>query len=230
MRKTAGVALLVLVLVAVAGAVPGDRAVAEHAPGRTYYGATSEGGTVTVWLSADGTRIRALYLTFAGAPTTCAAIAGGFPVDQHRFAATITDSQGSVMSVSGVFGQGGRALGTTTIGVRASGLVGCPQRDVSWTALPATMGAITRGDVPDDGFGLVVFGGGNSTQLWLASGCPRASATFWVPDRSGGFAVYIPGTTVSVVNRGWFDHFPGGLLPADQPVIVRCGGSMSSQA
>lgn len=82
-------------------------------------------------------------------------------------------------------------------------------------------GRITAGGVPTSGgFGLIVFGGGTGAQLLAASGCPAASAAFWVAE-GGDFVTYVPGSTIGAVNAAWEARFPGGI-PAGTALMGRC--------
>ena len=91
-------------------------------------------------------------------------------------------------------------------------------------------GRIVSGATPVLGGGpsAFVFSGGSSEQLLMAAGCPRDGAVFWTGDGRGGFAVWIPATTVTVVNEAWDARFGGGLaIPPDTAVIGRCGLTMA---
>ena len=75
------------------------------------------------------------------------------------------------------------------------------------------------GEVPDYGFGLVVFSGGSGMDLVAASGCPLQTARFWATV-GGKFVVYIPGAKVAAANAAWLAAFPDGL-PANTPLLGR---------
>lgn len=93
----------------------------------------------------------------------------------------------------------------------------------SATATPATgSGRLTAGEITrGGGIGLVVYGGGSSEQLVMASGCPREQVVFWAT--SGGvFVTFVPGSSIGAVNAAWHARYPNGL-PANTPLIARCG-------
>jgi hypothetical protein len=85
----------------------------------------------------------------------------------------------------------------------------------------ATTTANISGSIPASGFGLIVFSGGTSQQLVVASGCPVATAAYWSTDAHGGFVVYVPGTSITTVNAAWNAQFSLGI-PANTPLIGRC--------
>ena len=85
---------------------------------------------------------------------------------------------------------------------------------------PSGDASIVTGEVPDHGFGLVVFSGGSSADIVAASGCPLQTARFWATS-GGKFIVYIPGAKVAAANAAWFAAFPSGL-PANTPLLGRC--------
>ncbi|MGE0228941.1 MAG: IPT/TIG domain-containing protein [Dehalococcoidia bacterium] len=85
-----------------------------------------------------------------------------------------------------------------------------------------TAPTIINGSIPrDGGFGLFVFGGGSNEDLVEASGCPKATATFWATNSSGQFVTFIPGAAVQAVNGAWNQLFPQGI-PYNTPLIGRC--------
>ena len=87
---------------------------------------------------------------------------------------------------------------------------------------PNNRGKITTGSIPAaGGFGLVVFGGGTSTQLVAASGCPAATAVYWASNAEGNFDSYVPGTGIAVVNAAWTARFEQGI-PESTPLLGRC--------
>jgi len=89
-------------------------------------------------------------------------------------------------------------------------------------AANAAPGTIISGSVPTSGgFGLFVFGGGTIAQLVTATGCPAASMAVWAT-AGGSFIVYVPGTTISVVNAEFLATFPGGNIPANTPFVGKC--------
>ena len=86
--------------------------------------------------------------------------------------------------------------------------------------IPTSDARIVTGEVPDHGFGLVVFSGGSGTDLVVASGCPLKTARFWATV-GGKFVVYISGAKVAAANAAWLAAFPNGL-PANTPLLGRC--------
>jgi hypothetical protein len=79
---------------------------------------------------------------------------------------------------------------------------------------------ITAGAVPrDGGFGLVVFGGGSLRDLVTAVGCPSV-VTLWFAS-NGSFVIYVPGTSIGVVNAPFRALFPGDISP-NTALIARC--------
>jgi hypothetical protein len=89
------------------------------------------------------------------------------------------------------------------------------------TVMHTKMLIVSGGVPPGGGFGLLVFAGGSTADLVTASGCPVATAAFWVSDGAGGFVVYVPGTAIAVVNADWNAKFAMGI-PANTPLIGRC--------
>jgi len=85
-----------------------------------------------------------------------------------------------------------------------------------------SQGRLTYGSIPPDGgFELVIFAGGSSLDLVVASACPPSTATFWTTDDAGSFVIYIPGSEVEAVNSSWFAKFPG-QIPDGTPLLGRC--------
>jgi hypothetical protein len=85
-----------------------------------------------------------------------------------------------------------------------------------------SQGHFTYGSIPlEGGFELVIFAGGSNLDLLAASRCPFTTASFWATNDTGAFVIYLPGTTVDVVNAGWHEKFPGGI-PAGTPLLGRC--------
>lgn len=88
----------------------------------------------------------------------------------------------------------------------------------------ATTGRITSGEIPERGFGLIVFSGGSSSLLVataMAEGCSDLERlSFFAADGRGVFVAYIP-SAPPFVNAAWLDLFPSGL-PAGQPLVARC--------
>jgi hypothetical protein len=89
----------------------------------------------------------------------------------------------------------------------------------------ATTGSITAGSIPTTGFGLIVFSGGTTESLVAtatAAGCTSiAQMSFFAADGNGAFVAYIA-SAPPFVNGGWLTLFAGGI-PANQPLIARCG-------
>lgn len=84
-------------------------------------------------------------------------------------------------------------------------------------------GKLTYGEVPrEGGFALVVFGGGLSLDLVYASGCPPATASFWTTDNAGRFVIYLPASTVTVVNAAWEAKWGVEGIPEGTPLLGRC--------
>lgn len=88
----------------------------------------------------------------------------------------------------------------------------------------AQAGTIIGGNAPPaaGGFGTFIYGGGSFDLLVTASGCPAASSAFFHNKADGSFAVYIPGTTVSVVNEEIMTMFGGDNIPLGTIFIGRC--------
>jgi len=86
--------------------------------------------------------------------------------------------------------------------------------------------AITSGQVPESGFGLIVFSGGSNAELVaaaLADGCAQqVTLRFYATTSQGKFVVFIPVSTVAAVNAAWNALFPGGI-PAGRPLLAACG-------
>ncbi len=95
------------------------------------------------------------------------------------------------------------------------------QGAASVTVTVATSTTVGVSTLPPTGFGLFVFNGGSQQRLLDVTGCPPASAAFWVTDGQGSFVIYVPGTTVTAVNQRWLSMFPQGL-PANTAVLGRC--------
>ena len=81
-------------------------------------------------------------------------------------------------------------------------------------------GRIVSGVVPQQGIGLIVFGGGTDTELLAASGCPSETAAFW-SFQEGQYVQLLPGVPIPIVNAEWRNKFPQGI-PADTPLMARC--------
>ena len=87
------------------------------------------------------------------------------------------------------------------------------------TTPPTGNSRLIFGSIPARGYGLVVFTGGSTMELLLASGCTTTGA-FWAANNSGGFVTYISGAP-TVVNTAWNTRFASGI-PANTPLIARC--------
>jgi uncharacterized protein YjdB len=97
----------------------------------------------------------------------------------------------------------------------------------TWTA--QVLGTFISGRVPFSGFGLIVWGGGDSSLLSSAAGCGTltSSLRFWATEivrNRGEFVVYIPASRVTAVNARWFSLFPGGFVPSGEVLLSTCGG------
>jgi hypothetical protein len=79
----------------------------------------------------------------------------------------------------------------------------------------AQAGTIVGGNKPP-------YGGGSFASLVTASGCPAATSAFFQNKADGSFAVYIPGTQVSVVNAEIEALFPGDNITLGTIFIGRC--------
>jgi hypothetical protein len=80
---------------------------------------------------------------------------------------------------------------------------------------------ILSGGVPDEGFGLFVFGGGTNYDLVEAVDCAADTLTFWATNEDGDFVTYIPGAIVEAANAAWNALFPDGI-PPNTALIGRC--------
>lgn len=116
-----------------------------------------------------------------------------------------------------------RSVGTVVVQVLSPEAVlatGTPT--FTYTATPPA-GQITAGTVPNSGLGLIRFSGGTNEQLTLAAiaqGCSTSRLSFF-STVGGRFVVFIPGTSIGVVNADWNARFPGGV-PAETPLLVAC--------
>jgi hypothetical protein len=88
----------------------------------------------------------------------------------------------------------------------------------------AQAGTIIGGNKPPagGGFGSFVYGGGSFADLVTASGCPQESAAYFYNKPNGSFAVYIPGTQVSIVNQDIMGLFPNDSIPLGTIFLGRC--------
>ncbi len=79
------------------------------------------------------------------------------------------------------------------------------------------------GAISSKGISLAMYGGGTTQALvtsTTSAGCPATSLAMWVID-AGKFIGYIAGAP-AIVNADWEKKFPASI-PANTPVIVRCG-------
>ncbi len=85
-----------------------------------------------------------------------------------------------------------------------------------------SQGHFTYGAIPPEGgFELVIFGGGTILDLVAAAACPPAAGAFWTTDDVGNFVIYLPGSTVAIVNAAWNEKFPGEI-PSGTPLLGKC--------
>jgi hypothetical protein len=76
---------------------------------------------------------------------------------------------------------------------------------------------------PAGGWGTFAFCGGTFAELLAASGCPAATSVFFHNTPDGAFAVWVPGTQVSVVNAAILALFSGSPpIPAATIFTARC--------
>ena len=75
----------------------------------------------------------------------------------------------------------------------------------------AVRSQLLSGEIPQGGFGLIVFGGGTNAALVESSTCPVDRLAFWVVE-GGRFVSFIPAAPAGV-NAAWNTRFPGGLPP-----------------
>jgi len=75
--------------------------------------------------------------------------------------------------------------------------------------VPTECGKLLFGSKPPaaGGFGTFAINCGDVADLVTVSGCPQATATFFYNKPDGGFAVYIPGSAVVVVNAEFLGIF-----------------------
>jgi hypothetical protein len=89
----------------------------------------------------------------------------------------------------------------------------------------APSGGILFGNRPPagGGFGTFAFGGGTLEQLLSASGCPPATAVFFYNKPDGGWAVWVPGSQVALVNAEFRAIFSGSPpIPAGTIFTAKC--------
>ena len=98
-------------------------------------------------------------------------------------------------------------------------------KTISYTVLAQSTGSggILFGNKPPlgGGYGTFAFGGGTFEQLLATSGCPSVSAVFFYNKPDGAFAVWIPGTTVSLVNQEIIGIF-SATIPSGTIFTARC--------
>ena len=87
-------------------------------------------------------------------------------------------------------------------------------------------GRITGGALVSSGMASVVFGGGTSDELVVASGCGRTELRFWATAPKGDLVLYAPAAP-EAANARWEELFPFGI-PADTPLVAVCGGSVTA--
>ena len=215
-QRCAWFAALGLTLLLAALVLAGATASAQLSAPAVYYGTglaqgdaveASIGGRSCVASTADG---RGEWLLVVPADAACAPRDGDrveFAVNGARANETASWALGAIPS------NVERGI-TLTRAASAS-----PSATASAAASKA--GTFLSGEIPHaGGFGLVVFGGGTTSQLLDASGCPRATAAFYVT-AGARFVSYIPGALVGEVNAAWNTRFADGL-PAGIALIGRC--------
>jgi hypothetical protein len=85
-----------------------------------------------------------------------------------------------------------------------------------------SQGRFTYGAIPPaGGYELVIFAGGTNLDLLAAAGCPYATVSFWATNDAGAFVIYLPASTVDIVNAAWNEKFPGDI-PAGTPLLGSC--------
>ncbi len=92
-------------------------------------------------------------------------------------------------------------------------------------ATSASCGQILFGTKPPlgGGTGTFAFSCGSLPQLLTASGCPQATATFFYNKPGGGFAVWIPGSSVAAANAEFLSIFNGDPpIPVNTIFTVKC--------
>ena len=222
-------AVALLALAALGGARTAE---AGHTAGTIYTGASSDGGTVTVWVDATGRE--ALGFAFTSPQRNgCLDYSFGAPVpinavssSGHSFSRTHIVPAGtapvSTLTIGGTFAPDGTLEGTASWDAVPGS--SCPSRQMTYVARRSTSTAVITGDLPEGpGFGLAIFGGGPTGHLILsaaARGCLSSSAVFWV-SAGGEFVQFVPGTSIGAVNAAWNERFRNGI-PQSTPLIIRC--------
>ena len=114
-------------------------------------------------------------------------------------------------------------IGTSIVAAALAALLLVMPGQHSGTA-EAQAGTIIGGNKPPaaGGFGTFIYGGGSFQLMVQASGCPAATAAYFHNKADGTFAVYIPGTEVSVVNAEITAMFPGDNIALGTIFIGRC--------
>jgi hypothetical protein len=74
---------------------------------------------------------------------------------------------------------------------------------------------------PGGGFGTFSFCGGSFTELLATSGCPVGTSAFYYNKPNGGWAVWIPASTVAVVNAEILGILPS-LIPGGTIFTAKC--------
>lgn len=116
-----------------------------------------------------------------------------------------------------------RAAGLAMLGVLAWGLAAMAPSDVEGQTTPPGQ---LSGDLPSNGLGLVVWGGGTFEELRAAAtsrGC--ALASFWVVER-GVFLGHLVGAPAAV-NRGFNERFPASIPSLPGVAVCRAPGAPS---
>jgi hypothetical protein len=140
-------------------------ALAAAVPGATYNGTASDGATITLKISSNGTRVTA-YSAFGifgkdQNGQTCQDTTsvgptgwGGAPIAHTSF----HDSVGTTFSIDGTFGRAQSASGTFTLSQPAQGgSPGCATGTVSWTATTASKPGNGTGNPGSSGGGRKTF-------------------------------------------------------------------------
>jgi uncharacterized protein YkwD len=93
------------------------------------------------------------------------------------------------------------------------------------SVVSADPGAISGGSLPEPGgTGLVVWGGGSTSELASVVETSCAPRSAWANRSGGGLVGFIFGAP-SAVNSAFLSHYPGGSLPAETPLVVVCADS-----
>lgn len=196
----------------------------------SFSGTTSDGGTVTFVTSADAGHILDVAITPAARCATIAMGSAGLsPGGASEWIESDTAKRPVLLArvaVSGSHAAGAYVVDRPEAGcplvmgaftARSTG----PAPTASPAATAAPPARFSSGSVPAAGFGLVVFGGGQATQLSVASGCTAATLTAFV-SVGGGWVGYVPAATVAAANAAFLARFPGGVIPAGTALLVRC--------